>query len=133
MTSVSSTLERILTGVALLSTLVGGVVIMSLMTIGVSERRKEIGLRRAVGASRGDILFQFLAEAILISALGGLTGAALGLGGANAAAVWQKLPLIVSAGSLSRSVGLAVAIGLAFGIYPAWKASLVDPVTALGA
>src|SRR5580700_2809588 len=88
MTNVASTLSRILTGVALLSMLIGGVVIMSLTLIGISERRKEIGLRRSVGANRGDILFQFLAEALLIATLGGVLGVTAGLGGANAVAAY---------------------------------------------
>ncbi len=79
LTGVSSTLARILSGVAILAMLIGGVVIMSLMTIGVAERRREIGLRRSVGASRGDVLFQFLLEALLISVLGGAAGAGLAL------------------------------------------------------
>ena len=113
--------------------LIGGVVIMSLMTIGISERRREIGIRRSVGASRADILFQFLMEALLVSTLGGIVGAAAGLGGANAAAGYQKLPLIFSGDSLVASLVTAVGVGLIFGIYPAWRASRVDPVNALRA
>src|SRR6185436_5165104 len=79
---VSSTLSKTLTGVAIIATLIGGVVIMSLMLIAVSERRREIGVRRAVGATRADILRQFLVEAALISALGGVLGVLLGVGGA---------------------------------------------------
>jgi putative ABC transport system permease protein len=131
MTSVASALSRILTGVALLAKLIGGIVIMSLMTIGVSERRAEIGLRRSVGATRVDILFQFLLEALVISAMGGLLGVALGLGGANAVAAYQKLPFLFERQALLISVTLAAGIGLIFGIYPAWRASRVDPVTAL--
>jgi putative ABC transport system permease protein len=133
MTNVTSTLSRILQGVAWLSMVIGGVVIMSLTLIGISERRKEIGLRRSVGANRGDILFQFLAEALLVSTLGGILGVVLGLGGANAVAAYQKLPLIFSGGALGRSLVMAVGIGLVFGIYPAWRAAQVDPVSALRA
>jgi putative ABC transport system permease protein len=133
MTSVASTLSRILRGVALLSMVIGGVVIMSLTLIGVSERRKEIGVRRSVGANRADILFQFLAEAMLVSIAGGALGALLGLGGANAVAAYQKLPLIFSGDALAQSLAVALGVGLAFGIYPAWRASQVDPVNALRA
>jgi putative ABC transport system permease protein len=133
MTSVASTLSRILRGVALLSMVIGGVVIMSLTLIGVSERRKEIGVRRSVGANRADILFQFLAEAMLVSIAGGALGALLGLGGANAVAAYQKLPLIFSGDALAQSLAMALGVGLAFGIYPAWRASQVDPVNALRA
>ncbi len=133
MTNVASTLSNILRGVALLSMVMGGVVIMSLTLIGISERRKEIGLRRSVGANRGDILFQFLAEAFLVSTLGGAFGAVLGLAGANAAAAYQRLPLIFSGDALTRSLAMALGVGLIFGIYPAWRASRVDPVRALRA
>jgi putative ABC transport system permease protein len=131
MTGVASALSRILRGVAFLSLLIGGVVIMSLMLIAVSERRREIGIRRATGASRGDILFQFLLEALLVSSAGGVLGILAGLGAANVAAGFQKLPLIFSKDALLLSLALAVAIGLAFGMYPAWRASRVDPVNAL--
>lgn len=133
MTNVASALSRILRGVAWLSMLIGGVVIMSLTLIGISERRKEIGVRRSVGANRGDILFQFLAEAMLVALAGGALGVALGLGGANAVAAYQKLPLIFSFDALAQSLEMAVAVGLLFGMYPAWRASQVDPVHALRA
>jgi putative ABC transport system permease protein len=133
MTNVASTLSRILRGVAWLSMLIGGVVIMSLTLIGVSERRKEIGVRRSVGANQTDILFQFLAEATLVAIAGGTLGIALGLGGANAVAAYQKLPLIFSFDALAQSLAMAVAVGMVFGIYPAWRASQVDPMDALRA
>ena len=133
LSGVASTLSRILTGVAILAMLIGGVVIMSLMMIGVSERRKEIGLRRSLGASRGDILVQFLLEALMISVLGGIFGVGLGLGGINAVAAYQKLPAIFARDALSFSLVLAGGVGLVFGIYPAWRASRMDPVAALRA
>lgn len=133
MTNIASTLSRLLTGVALLSMLIGGVVIMSLMIVGVSERKTEIGLRRAVGASRGDVLFQFLMEASIVSTVGGAGGVAAGLGGANAIAVYQKLPAIFSGAVLAQSLAMAVGVGLVFGIYPAWRASRLDPAAALRA
>jgi putative ABC transport system permease protein len=112
---------------------IGGVVIMSLTLIGVSERRREIGVRRSVGANRADILFQFVAEAMLVSIAGGAVGALLGLGGANAVAAYQKLPFIFSGGALAQALAMALGVGLVFGIYPAWRASQVDPVNALRA
>lgn len=133
MTNVATTLSRILRGVAWLAMFIGGVVIMSLTLIGVAERKKEIGVRRSVGASRGDIVFQFLAEATLVSAAGGASGILLGLGAANAVAAYQKLPPIFSSGVLLQSLGMAIAVGIAFGIYPAWRASQIDPVHALRA
>jgi putative ABC transport system permease protein len=133
MTNIASALSRILTGVALLSMLIGGVVIMCLTTVSVAQRKPEIGLRRAVGASRGDILVQFLLEALIVSAMGGILGAGIGLGGANAVAIYQKLPVIFSGSVLAEALAMAVGVGLLFGIYPAWQASRLDPVAALRA
>jgi putative ABC transport system permease protein len=84
-----------------------------------------------VGAGRGDILFQFLLEALLISTLGGILGVTAGLGGANAVAAYQKLPLIFSANAMGGALAMAVGVGLVFGMYPAWRASRIDPVNAL--
>ncbi len=131
LTNVSSTLTTILRGVAFLAMFGGGVVIMALMTMGVAERRREIGLRRSVGASRTDILFQFLFEAFLIALIGGLLGAAAGWSGVELAGAYQKSPAAFNLEALAVSILLAAAIGMVFGTYPAWKASRVDPVAAL--
>jgi putative ABC transport system permease protein len=130
-TEVGSTLSKVLTGVAALATLIGGVVIMSLMLIAVSERRKEIGVRRSVGASRQDILLQFLLEALTISAIGGLIGVAIGVGGTSLATWWQQQPSALVWQAIGSAVAISVAVGLAFGLHPAWKASHVDPIAAL--
>ena len=114
-----------------LTMLVGGVVIMSLMLIAVSERRKEIGVRRSFGASRQDILQQFMLEALVISGLGGLLGVAIGLAGTNIVANFEKLPPIFAWNALGLAAGLSVGTGFLFGLYPAWKAARVDPVIAL--
>lgn len=126
-----STLSETLEGTAILATMIGGVVIMSLMLIAVSERRKEIGVRRSVGASRRDILVQFMIEALLISSLGGLIGIALGLGGTNLVARADKLPPIFAWSALVWAAVISAGLGIVFGMYPAWKAAQVDPVTAL--
>ncbi len=131
LTKVNSTLTMTLRGVAFLAMFGGGVVIMALMTLGVSERRREIGLRRSVGANRGDILFQFLFEAFIVASLGGFFGAAASWGGVEAVAAYQKLPAVFDQESLFASIALAAVIGVVFGSYPAWKASRVDPVAAL--
>jgi len=128
---VSSTLGTILNGVSVIATLIGGVVIMSLMLMAVSERRREIGVRRAVGARRRDVLAQFLAEAALVSALGGVVGVALGVAGAAFAAVRQGLAPVLMWEAIAGAVVLAIAIGLVFGLQPAWRAASVDPITAL--
>jgi putative ABC transport system permease protein len=130
-TQMGSTLSTILKGIATMAMFIGGAVIMSLMLISVSERRKEIGLRRSVGASRQDILLQFILEASLVSSFGGLIGIVLGLGGTNLVARMQHLPLIFSFQALEWTAGLSVGLGLVFGIYPAWRATQVDPVEAL--
>jgi len=130
-TQASSTLARILTGVAIMALLIGGIVIMSLMSIAVSERRREIGVRRSVGASRGDVVFQFLLEAVSVAFLGGLAGVLIGLGGMQIAGRVEKLPPVLVWPPFALAVLLSVVIGIVFGIYPAWKASRVDPIQAL--
>lgn len=131
LTSVASTLNTVLRGAAYLAMFLGGAVITALMTIGVSERRREIGLRRSVGANGGDILFQFLFEAFSVAAIAGVAGAVSGWGVVEAIAVYQKLPALFDLRLLADSVGLAAAVGLVFGSYPAWRASRLDPVVAL--
>jgi putative ABC transport system permease protein len=132
-TEVGSTLSKVLTGVAALATLIGGVVIMSLMLIAVSERRKEIGVRRSVGASRQDIMVQFLLEALTISALGGLVGIVLGVAGTSLVTWMQRLPPALVWRAIGGAAAVSVAVGLVFGLHPAWKASNVDPIAALRA
>ena len=128
---VNSTLSSVLSGIAVIATLIGGVVIMSLMLIAVSERRREIGVRRAVGATRGDVLRQFLTEAALIAALGGFAGVLLGVLGATVAALQQQLPPAFLWGAMAGAVALATLVGVIFGLQPAWRAANVDPIQAL--
>jgi putative ABC transport system permease protein len=130
---VDSTLTRVLTGVSIIATIIGGTVIMSLMLIAVSERRREIGIRRAVGATRNDIMLQFLLEAASVSLLGGLIGATLGLGGGLVATFQQDMPPVLLWSAIGWAVVLSIAIGLIFGLQPAWKASNTDPIEALRA
>ena len=132
-TKMGSTLSKTLEGIAILAMLIGGVVIMALMLIGVSERRREIGIRRCGGASRGDILSQFILEALAISCLGGAIGITLALVGSSVVARFQKLSLPVAWDVLILSAGLSLGIGILFGMYPAWKAAHVDPIAALRA
>jgi putative ABC transport system permease protein len=131
MVEVGSTLSKVLLGVAVIATLIGGTVIMSLMLIAVSERRREIGVRRAVGASRRDIMVQFLIEAAIVSFIGGLLGIVLGVGGTVLAVVLAKLPPAVMWSAVGGAVLLSIAIGLVFGLQPAWRAANVDPIQAL--
>ena len=130
-TRARNTLSKILTGVAAMALLIGGVVIMSLMSIAVSERRKEIGVRRSVGAAREDIVIQFLLEAALVSLAGGVIGVLLGWSGMELVTRILRLPQILVWQPFVLSILLSLAVGIAFGIYPAWSASKVDPIKAL--
>ena len=130
-TRAGNTLSNVLTGVAALALLIGGIVIMSLMSIAVSERRKEIGVRRSVGAASADIVFQFLLEAALVSLAGGVAGVTLGWSGMQIATRILHLPQILVWQPFALSILLSVAVGIVFGIYPAWSAAKVDPIKAL--
>ena len=130
-TEVGSTLSRVLTGVGVLATLVGGVVIMSLMLMAVSERRKEIGVRRSVGATKRDVLVQFLIEAATVSTMGGVFGIGCGVGGTTVATMVQKLPSTLAWKVIAGAALMSVTLGVVFGLHPAWKASNVDPIAAL--
>jgi putative ABC transport system permease protein len=132
-TEVGSTLSRVLAGVAALATLIGGVVIMGLMLSAVTERRKEIGVRRSVGASRQDIMIQFLLETLTISAVAGIVGVAIGVGGTSAMTWAQQLPVAPAWSAIGAAITVSVGVGLIFGLHPAWKASNVDPIAALRA
>lgn len=128
---VRDTLSTIMMGVAGIATLIGGTVIMSLMLIAVSERRNEIGVRRAIGATRYDVMMQFLIEAATISFVGGLIGVAVGVGGGIFASTQQDLPPVVMWSAVAGATILSVAVGLIFGLQPAWKAANTDPIEAL--
>ncbi|KAA6465324.1 FtsX-like permease family protein [Acidobacteria bacterium AB60] len=130
-TSLGSTLQKLLRVVAILATAIGGVVIMSVTLIAVSERKREIGVRRAVGASRLAVLLQFLLEAVLLAFAGGFAGAGIGIGGTQIVANWQHLPFLIQERAVALSLLLSIVIGLVFGIYPAWKAANTNPVDAL--
>jgi putative ABC transport system permease protein len=130
-TRAGNTLQKILTGVCVMALLIGGVVIMSLMSISVSERRKEIGVRRSVGAARADIIVQFLFESALVSLAGGLLGVVIGWIGMQLVTRLMRLPSILVWEPFAISIVLSIAVGVVFGIYPAWNASRVDPIKAL--
>jgi len=117
--------------IAAISLLVGGIGIMNIMLANVTERTREIGIRRAIGASRAHVLRQFLAEALLIAALGGLAGILLGVGGAALVELVFGFPTAINVGIVVISVLVSVAIGVGFGIYPAYMAARMDPVEAL--
>jgi putative ABC transport system permease protein len=117
--------------IAALSLLVGGIGVLAVMLIAIRERIKEIGIRRAVGAKRRDILIQFLSEALLLSIGGGMIGIVLGVVASILTAIFAKLPLIIPMDAVGVSFLATVIIGVFFGVYPAKKASLLDPIKAL--
>ena len=131
LTGSSQTLTLFLSIVAALSLLVGGFIVMNIMLISVSERTKEIGLRRAVGARRRDILLQFVLEAGAVTAAGGLVGVLLGVGGALFASRLLGWPAALSWPAIIGSVLFAGVVGLVFGVQPARKAAALHPVEAL--
>ena len=128
----SGTFTTLLGSIAAISLLVGGIGIMNIMLVSVTERTREIGLRKAVGAKRGDILVQFLIEAIVISALGGLVGAILGVVGAQVISpLLGSSEAVVTAQSVVLAVAVSLAIGVFFGFYPANRAAALNPIEAL--
>jgi putative ABC transport system permease protein len=125
------TMEVLLASVASVSLFVGGVGIMNIMLVSVTERTREIGLRLAVGARSRDVLRQFLTEALILSMAGGLIGIGLGMAGTHTIASVFEWPTRVSANAIALSVAFAAAIGIFFGYYPARRAARLDPIDAL--
>jgi len=128
---VSAIMTLLLGSIAGISLLVGGIGIMNIMLVSVTERTREIGIRKALGARRRDILAQFLIEAIVLSGLGGLLGWALGWVAANLISVLGKMTVSITWGTVVLAFGFSLVVGLFFGIYPARKASRMDPIQAL--
>ncbi len=130
-TDTSRTLSLLLGAVASISLVVGGIGIMNIMLVTVTERRREIGIRRSIGATQHEIMLQFLLEAVLIATLGGLGGLLLGVGGAAAAERWVGLPVQINLWSVGVALGIAALVGTASGVYPASRAARINPVEAL--
>ena len=130
-TETTRLMSMLLAAVATISLIVGGIGIMNIMLVSVTERIREIGLRMAIGATPGDIQKQFLAEAMLISLGGGVIGIAIGVGGAMLASRYGSLPIELNLQVILLATGFAVATGLFFGYYPAQKAARLDPIEAL--
>jgi len=127
----SKVMTYLLAAIASVSLIVGGIGIMNIMLVSVTERTREIGLRMAVGARGRDILAQFLVEAVTLSLIGGLIGIALGLGGSSAISYFAEWRTVVAPQSIAIAFFFAAAIGIFFGFYPARKASRLDPIEAL--
>jgi putative ABC transport system permease protein len=131
MSSITTAFTMLLGGIAFISLLVGGIGIMNIMLVSVTERTREIGLRKAIGAKKADILKQFLIESIVLCLLGGITGILTGIGLSYLIAIFGNWSTSVSTTSVVLSFGFSIAVGLFFGIYPANKASNLNCVEAL--
>ena len=127
----TDTMTTLLASVAAVSLAVGGIGIMNIMLVSVTERTREIGIRMAVGAKPNHILSQFLIEALSLSVAGGLIGVAWGVGVATYLAARFKWPMLIQPDVITVSVGFSALVGIVFGMYPAWKASKLDPIDAL--
>ncbi len=129
--SVTSTMTSLLSIVAVISLVVGGIGIMNIMLVSVTERTREIGIRKAIGATPRDILLQFLIESAIISLLGGLVGIGMGIGSAHLLASVAGWNTIVNTTAVVTALVVSAGVGLFFGIYPASKASKLHPIEAL--
>jgi len=127
----STTMTALLAGIAAISLVVGGIGIMNIMLVAVKERTREIGVRRAVGARRRDVLLQFLVEAVTLSAIGGAIGIALGFVASSGLTIVLDWPTKMSAMAVAMAFGMSAAVGIFFGFYPARRAARLDPIDAL--
>ena len=121
----------VLGSIAAISLLVGGIGIMNIMLATVSERTREIGIRRALGAKKKDIIFQFLSETFILTAAGGILGILLGLGIPSIVEHYGNMPTVVKTSSLALAFGISAAVGIIFGLYPAYRAANMDPIESL--
>ena len=128
---VTAGIFAILIGVVSLSLVVGGIVIMNIMLMAVTERTREIGLRKSLGARRRDVLWQILTESVTLSTFGGMVGTALGFLVANIISRFSPLPAIVEVWSVTLGISMTAVVGLFFGLYPATRAARLDPIEAL--
>lgn len=127
----AKTFTLLLAGIAAVSLLVGGIGIMNIMLVSVTERTREIGLRKAIGATRRDIMIQFLVESVVLSILGGMIGIALGIAGAHLLSTLAGWRTLISPQSILLAFGFSAGVGVFFGLYPARKAAALDPIEAL--
>jgi putative ABC transport system permease protein len=131
LTSTTDTMTYLLAGIAAVSLIVGGIGIMNIMLVSVTERTREIGIRMAIGARGSDVLTQFLIESIVMSVLGGLIGLALGYTGSALVAKLAGWSVATPVSAVFIAVGFSAAVGVFFGFYPARKAAALNPIQAL--
>jgi ABC-type antimicrobial peptide transport system permease subunit len=131
LSSTTTLMTNLLLCVAMISLVVGGVGIMNIMLVSVTERTREIGLRMAVGARARDILRQFLVEAVVLCLVGGGIGILAGHGGSYLVNLFLRWPVETSPGAIAAAVLVSATVGIVFGYYPAWRASRLDPIEAL--
>jgi ABC-type antimicrobial peptide transport system permease subunit len=131
LSSTTTLMTNLLLAVAMISLVVGGVGIMNIILVSVTERTREIGLRMAVGARARDILRQFLVEAVVLCLVGGAMGIVLGHGGSGLVRIVLRWPVQTSPAAIAAAVVVSASVGILFGFYPAWKASRLDPIEAL--
>ena len=117
--------------ISIIALLVAGIGIMNIMLVSVTERIKEIGIRKAIGANKRDIITQFLAEAVFLSEMGGIIGVILGVAGGNAVAILMNIPAVIPMDWIIYGLVVCSIIGIGFGIYPAWRAANLDPIESL--
>ena len=129
----TSNIYLVTIGVAAISLVVGGIVVMNIMLVSVTERTKEIGIRKAIGARRKDILTQFLIEAVAVTAIGGAFGVLTGFGLAYVISALIGFPLLINVASAVLGVGVSSVVGIISGLWPAWRAAKLDPIEALRA
>jgi putative ABC transport system permease protein len=125
------TFSSLITYLAIVSLVVGGIGIMNIMLVSVTERTREIGIRKAIGAKRSDILTQFLMEALFLSLVGGLLGVAFGIGGSNWVSSVNGWRVQIDISTVMLAFSFSAIVGIFFGFYPAFKASQLSPIEAL--
>jgi putative ABC transport system permease protein len=129
--SATNGIFAVLVGVVALSLVVGGIVIMNIMLMAVTERTREIGLRKALGARRADIMAQMLTESVVLSVFGGVIGTLLGTAIAMVISQFTPVPASIEPWSVALGIGITALVGLFFGLYPAMRAARLDPIEAL--
>jgi putative ABC transport system permease protein len=131
--SLTGVIATVALGVTSISLVVGGIVIMNIMLVAVTERTREIGIRKSLGARRKDILLQFLIESVVLSACGGLIGLSVAYAISRLLEAFTPVPASMPFWAIFMALGVSSSVGAIFGIYPAWKAARLDPIVALRA